>query len=167
MFCSFWLVLFFYFFFLFSVVVLFYLVADVSIIYIFPNVLFIFLLLFYFLCFVIVLLHFFFSFATPHSLQDFGSQAGGQAWAPVVGALSPNRWANRELQGILIRVRPPRGPNLGTKTWLYLTACKLQCWMPQAKQQVRQEYSLTHQKKWNDKKICYRRRRKVKTYKTK
>ena len=34
----------------------------------------------------------------PKSLQDLGSQAGGQARAPVVVALSPNRWTNREPQ---------------------------------------------------------------------
>ena len=34
----------------------------------------------------------------PQSLQDLGSQAGGQAQAPVVGALNPNRWTNREPQ---------------------------------------------------------------------
>ena len=32
------------------------------------------------------------------SLWDLGSQAGGQARAPVVGALSPNCWSNREPQ---------------------------------------------------------------------
>ena len=75
---------------------------------------------------------------------------------------------NLRPQGISIRVRPPRGPHLSTETQLYPTACKLQCWMSQAKQPVRQEYSTTHQKKkWNDKKISYRRRSKVKTYKTK
>ena len=50
-------------------------------------------------------------------------------------------------QRISIGVRPPRGPHLSTKTRLYPTACKLQCWTPQAKQPVRQEYSPTHQKK--------------------
>ena len=34
----------------------------------------------------------------PRNLRDLGSQAGGQAWAPVVGAPSPNRWTNREPQ---------------------------------------------------------------------
>ena len=55
-------------------------------------------------------------------------------------------------QGILIGVRPPRGPHLGTKTRLYPTACKLQCWTTQAKQPVRQEYSTTHQKEKKKKK---------------
>ena len=50
-------------------------------------------------------------------------------------------------QGIFIGVRPPGGPHLSTKTRLYPTACKLQCWTPQAKQPVRQEYSPTPQKK--------------------
>ena len=43
-----------------------------------------------------------------------------------------------------IPVRP--GPHLSTMTWLHPTACKLQCWMPQAKQPARQEHSPTHQK---------------------
>ena len=34
----------------------------------------------------------------PRSLRDLVSQAGGWAQAPVVGALSPNRWTNREPQ---------------------------------------------------------------------
>ena len=53
---------------------------------------------------------------------------------------------NLRPQGISIRVRPPEGPHLSTKSQLYPTACKLQCWMSQAKQLVRQEYSTTHQK---------------------
>ena len=54
---------------------------------------------------------------------------------------------NLRSQGILIKVRPPGGPHLSNKTRLYPTAYKLQCWTPQAKQPVRQEYSLTYQKK--------------------
>ena len=42
---------------------------------------------------------------------------------------------NLRCQRISIRVRPPRGPHLSTKTQLYLTYCKLQCWMSQAKHQ--------------------------------
>ena len=62
---------------------------------------------------------------------------------------------------------PPRDPHLSTKTQFYPTACKLQYWTSQAKQPVRQKYSTTYQKqKTKDKKICYRRRSKVKTYKT-
>ena len=34
----------------------------------------------------------------PAHLQDLGSQAGGQAWAPVVGVPSPNCRTNREPQ---------------------------------------------------------------------
>ena len=81
-------------------------------------------------------------------LRDLGSQAGGQARAPVVGAPTPNRWTTDNLrpQGIAIRVRPPGGPHLSTKTQLYPTARKLQCWKSQAKQRVRQEYSTTRQK---------------------
>ena len=54
---------------------------------------------------------------------------------------------NLRLQGTSVGVRPPRGPHLSTKTQLYPTACKLQCWTAQAKQPVKQEYSTTHQKK--------------------
>ena len=77
---------------------------------------------------------------------------------------------NLRPQGISVAVRLPRGPHLSTKTPLYPTDCKLQCWMSQAKQLVRQEYSATQQKKnqklkWQN--ICYRKRSKVKTYKTK
>ena len=59
----------------------------------------IFLILFCFLFFDIVLLLFFFFFpAMPCSLQYLGSQARGWTQAPVVGALSPNCWTNREPQ---------------------------------------------------------------------
>ena len=67
-------------------------------IFIFPNIFFIFLTLFCLLFFDIVLLLFFFFFSAPCSLQNLGSQAGGQARAPVVGAPSPNHWTNREPQ---------------------------------------------------------------------
>ena len=71
--------------------------------FIFPNIFFIFLILFCFLFFDILLLHFFFLssfffFTVPRTLQDLGSQGGGWAQAPVVGALSPNSWTNREPQ---------------------------------------------------------------------
>ena len=53
---------------------------------------------------------------------------------------------NLRPQGIFIRVRSPRGLHLSTKTQLYPTAYKLQCWKPQAKQPVRQEHNPTHKK---------------------
>ena len=53
---------------------------------------------------------------------------------------------NLRPQGIFIRVRSPRGPHLSTKTQLYPTANKLQCWKPQAKQPIRQEHNPTHKK---------------------
>ena len=128
------------------------------------------LILFYFLFFVIVLL-FFFSFLLLHHM------ACG-ILAPRLGVRPELLWWEHQVQtagltekhrpqGRLIAARPPGGPHLGTKTQLYPTACKLQCWMPQTKQPVRQEYSHTRQKNWDDKIICYRRRSKVKTYKTK
>ena len=54
---------------------------------------------------------------------------------------------NLRPQGILIRVRSPGRPHLSTRTRLYPTAYKLQCWKPQAKQPLRQEHSPMHQKK--------------------
>ena len=57
--------------------------------------------LFYFLFLVTLLLLFFFLFsffAMLCSLQDLGPQGRGWAWAPVVGAPSPNHWINREPQ---------------------------------------------------------------------
>ena len=53
---------------------------------------------------------------------------------------------NLRHQGIFIGVRSPGGPHLSTKTQLYPTAYKLQCWKPQAKQ-VRQEHNPTDKKK--------------------
>ena len=75
---------------------------------------------------------------------------------------------NLRPQRILIGVNSPRGPHLDTKTQLHPTACK-----PKAKQQVRQEQSLTHKKKKKmTKNNCYREthsrwRSKVKTHQTK
>ena len=53
---------------------------------------------------------------------------------------------NLRSQGIFVGVRSPGSPHLGTKTQLYPTAYKLQCWKPQAKQQVKQEHKPTHKK---------------------
>ena len=51
---------------------------------------------------------------------------------------------NLRAQGISIGVRPPRSPHLSTKTQLYPSTCKLQCWTTQDKQPVRHEYKTTH-----------------------
>ena len=59
----------------------------------------------------------------------------------LAAGLPENSWPQR----ILIRVSCPGGPHLDTKTWLLPTACKFQCWIPQAKQPLRQELSPTHQ----------------------
>ena len=141
-------------------------------IFIFPNIFFIFLILFCFLFFDIALLLFFFFPFLPHhtacSILVPRPEVGPELLWWELQVQTAGLTENLRPQGVLIGVRPPRGPNLSTKTWLYPTACRLQCWTPQAKQPVRQEYSPTHQKKkWNDKKICYRQRSKVKTYKTK
>ena len=53
---------------------------------------------------------------------------------------------NLRPQGIFIGVRSHRVPQLSTKTQLYLTAYKLQCWKPQAKKPVSQEHNPTHKK---------------------
>ena len=61
----------------------------------------------------------------------------GSEWAP-----SPE---NSLTQGIpSVSMSSPRDPHLSTKTWLHLIVCKLQCWMPQAKQPAWQEHSPIH-----------------------
>ena len=64
-------------------------------------------------------------------------------WEPQIQATGLPE--NFRPNGILIAVSSPRGPHLGTKTQLHPTACKLQCWTPQAKQPARKEHSPTHQ----------------------
>ena len=134
-------------------------VVVVSFLFIFSNVFFIFLILFYFLFFVIDLLFFVCCLSVYFlpcccSLLGLGSQARGQAWAPVVEVLSPSHWTNREPQtpGNINQCELSQGSQFGTKTQLHPTACKLQCWRPQAKQPGRQEHNLSHFKKWDDKK---------------
>ena len=88
--------------------------------FIFPNIFFIFLILFVFyslilycsfLSFFLFLFLFFFSFFTvPRKLWDLGSQARGWAQAPVVGVPSPNYWINREPQ-------TPRNINWSEASW--------------------------------------------------
>ena len=148
--------------------------------FIYPNIFFIFLILFCFLFFYIVLLLFFF-------LSSFFFLLCHKAWGILVPRLEVRpelQWwelrvqtagltDNLRAQGISIGVRPPRSPHLSTKTQLYPSACKLQCWTTQDKQPVRHEYKTTHTHTHththtrNDKKICHRQRSKVKTYKTK
>ena len=80
--------------------------------FIFPNIFFIFLILFSlysltlycflsfflsFLFFSFLFFSFLFFFSAPRSLRDLGSQARGQAQAPVVEAPSPNYWTKREI----------------------------------------------------------------------
>ena len=52
---------------------------------------------------------------------------------------------NSWVHGILIGQSSPGGLHLESKTWLHATVFSLQCWMPQAKQQAKQEYKPTHQ----------------------
>ena len=144
-------------------------------IFIFPNIFFIFLyflylsnfILFFILCYCTALFFLFlfsFLFFLPHHVpcRIFVPRPQVETELQVQ---TTGRTENLRPQGILIRVRSPRGPHLSTKTRIYPTACKLQCWTPQAKQPVRQEYSPTHKR--NNKKKCYKQRIKVKTYKTK
>ena len=121
--------------------------------FIFPNIFFIFLILYCFLFFEIVLLLFFFLFLFIFFLRH--KACGILVPRPEVGPklLWWELWVqtaglteNLGPQGISIRVRPPRGPHLSTKTQLYPTACTIQCWTSQAKP-VRQDYSTIHKKK--------------------
>ena len=116
------------------------------------------LFLFYFL-FVALLIFFF------NVVKLSGPWFPGQAWASVVGALSPSLWANRELlsPGNINWSKSSRGPHLGIKIWLHPTAWRLQWKMPQVKQPPRQVQHHPFKKKWSDKKLCYRWRSKVKT----
>ena len=119
-----------------------------GVLFIFPNIFFIFLICFTF--FVIVLLLFSFAFFWPHHTACETSvprpEIGPKLLWWELQVQTAGLTENLRPQGILIRVRRPGGPYLSTKIWLYPTACKLQCWMPKAKQPVRQKYSLTHQK---------------------
>jgi len=95
-----------------------------------------------FLFFVILLLSFlFFFFFFGGVLWVLGPWFRGQR-AGLTGNIRP--------QGILIRVQYPRSPYLKTKTQLYPTACKLNCWKLQAEQLVKEEHSSSHQKNFQD-----------------
>ena len=126
--------------------------------FIFPNFFFIFLILF---CFLFLILHCsFFSFFLPFFFflqchEAFGilvprPEVGPKLLWWELRVQTTGLTGNLRSQGTSIRVRPLEGPHLGTKTQLYPTACKLQCWVPQVKQPARQEYSTTHQKKKNE-----------------
>ena len=85
-------------------------------------------------------------FSAPCDLQALGSPAGvspeplgWECWVQDAG-LPENSWP----QGILIGESSPGSLHLNSKTWVHPTACRLQCWMPHAKQQARQEYKPTH-----------------------
>ena len=112
-------------------------------IFLFSNIFFILLILFYFLFLVIVLLLFVccLFFFLPHHVAR-------EVLVPRLGVGPELLWwecrvqttgltENVRPQGMLIGVSTPRGPHLGTKTWLHPTTCKLQCWMTQAKQPAR------------------------------
>ena len=82
--------------------------------------------------------YFFFSFFFSCAMQLAGSWFPGRrlgpsscdgSWVQTTGLTE-----NLRPQGILIVMRPPRGHH-STKTQLYTTACKFQCWTLQAKNQ--------------------------------
>ena len=144
-------------------------------IFIFPNIFLILLILFCFLFFDIVLLSFFFFFlsflAVPHSLRNLGSHERGRAPAPVVGALSPKCWTNREPQtpgNINWSEASQRSSSQHQDPALsnYLQTRVLDT-SGQTTSKTGIQPHPSKKKNWNDKKICYRRRSKVKTYKTK
>lgn len=143
----------------------------ISLCFYFTNKLFGFLILLFILssCSALFCLLYFF-FLSCHTMWLAGPWfiGQGQVWDFAVGALRSSCWTNRELQGsgninwlqvILTGVNFRRGPHLSTTTWLHPTAGKLQstqlqCWMPQAKQPVRQEeHSPTYQRKWHNRKF--------------
>ena len=92
------------------------------------------------------------------SLWDPGSEAGGRARAPVVGAPSPNHWTNREPQtpGNINPSETAQRSSSQHQDPALSDACKIQCCKPQAKQPVRQEYSTTHQRNKKNEMTCYR-----------
>ena len=113
--------------------------------FIFPNIFFIFLILFCFLLFDIVQrLFFFLSFFyfylfifLPHheacEMLVLRPEVGTKLLWWKLRVQTTGLTEKLRPRGIFIRVRSHRGPHLSTKTRIYLTACKLQCWMPQAK----------------------------------
>ena len=123
---------------LFHLYFYFYIFSKIAVSFLVEFYLFFTLLLFSVFCFCFL--------AAPCSLWERGSWARGCAKASAVGAPSPTTGLTENLrpQGIFIRVRSPGGPHLSTKTQLYPTAYKLQCWKPQAKQPVRQEHNPIH-----------------------
>ena len=129
----------------FSVVVLFYLVVVLIIFLFFPTF---FNLSNFILFFVIVLLLFFLFFCHAGWLAGSWFPGRGLGLSSCGGSAESKLWTNRETQtaGNINQSESSGGPHLCTKTRLYPTACKLQWWMPQAKNPVRQEYSPTHKK---------------------
>ena len=134
--------------------------------FIFPNIFFIFLILFSlysltlycFLSFFLSFLFFSFLFFSFLFFSFFLHHEACGILVPRPEVRPKLLWWNLQVQttglkenlrpqGILIRVRPRRGSHLCTKTRLYPTAFKIKCWTSQVKQPVRQEYSTTHPKK--------------------
>ena len=119
--------------------------------FIFPNIFFIFLILFSLIlyCTFFSFFLFFFSYCTTKLAESWfpGRRSGNELLWWELRVQTAGLTENLRPQGISFRVRPPRGPHLSTKTQLYPTACKHQCWTSQAKQPVRHKYSTTHQKK--------------------
>ena len=155
------------FFFFFAVVVLFCFIVIVLFLF---FLIFIFLTLFYFLFVVTVLLFvsclFFVClfFAMLHGLWGLGSQAGVQAWAPVASGLRPSCWTNKELQA-------PGNINQcelsqRSSSW-HQDPAPPNCLQTPVLDASGQTTSKRGTQPNPSKKICYRWRSKVKTYKTK
>lgn len=108
-------------------------------------------------------------FGMLFSLPGLGSQAGGWTGAPAVGALNPNPWTKGEPKssGESNWYSSPRGFHLGTKTQLHPTACKLQWWMPHAKQSAKWEHKSMHQEKCEDGTNIVQAKEHSKNYKSK
>ena len=60
-----------------------------------------------------------------------GVGPGPPLWEHQVQDTGPPE--NSQAQGILTGMHSSRGIHLDTKTWLHLTACRLQCWTPHTK----------------------------------
>ena len=106
-----------------------------------------FILKFYLFIYLFIFLSFFLPF-----LLSLGADRVLVLWPGV--RLEPLRWEsqvqdigtpeNYQPHVISIGESSPRNLHLNTKTQIHPTGSKLQCWMPHAKEQARQEHKTTH-----------------------
>ena len=82
-------------------------------------------------------------------MQDLGSQAGGRAQAPVVGAPSPNCWTNREPQkpGNINQSEASRRSSSQHQDPALSNCLQTPVLDVSGQTTIRQEYSITHQNK--------------------